>query len=185
MTVRLAELLMALVMMAFSGYLMWKSTELPIGWIPEEGPGGGFWPFWLSVVMLISSLWVLVNWVRRTSPPSRSLEAFFPKGVFKEVAAVALALIVTVALFNGVSFWLPLIGAVNIPGLGTYVALFFFLVFYVGFLGRHGWLATLVYSVVIPTVTFLFFEVAVKIILPKGITEPLFYPIFEWFGMGG
>jgi hypothetical protein len=28
-------------------------------------------------------------------------------------------------------------------------------------------------------VTFLFFEVALKITLPKGYTEPLFYPIFD------
>ena len=38
---RKAELIMALVMAVFSVYIMWKSTELPIGWIPEEGPGGG------------------------------------------------------------------------------------------------------------------------------------------------
>ena len=31
---RLAELVMATVMAAFSLYLMWKSAELPIGWIP-------------------------------------------------------------------------------------------------------------------------------------------------------
>ena len=31
MTVRTAELLMACVMAFFSGYLMWKSAELPIG----------------------------------------------------------------------------------------------------------------------------------------------------------
>jgi putative tricarboxylic transport membrane protein len=27
---------------------MWKSTELPIGFISGRGPGGGAWPFWLS-----------------------------------------------------------------------------------------------------------------------------------------
>ena len=38
---RVAEICMALVMAIFSIYLMWKSTELPIGWIEGEGPGGG------------------------------------------------------------------------------------------------------------------------------------------------
>ena len=185
MTVRTAELLMALVMTVFSGYLMWKATELPIGWIPDEGPGGGFWPFWLSVVMLISSIWILVNWVRKASPPARSMEAFFPTGVLRDVGAVALALVIAVALFNGVSLWLPVVGTIKIPGIGTYFALSLFLIFYVGIIGRHGWLATIGYAVLIPIATFLFFEIAVKIILPKGISEPLFLPIFEWFGLAG
>ena len=39
MTVRTAELLMAIMMGIFSIYLMYKSAELPIGWIEDEGPG--------------------------------------------------------------------------------------------------------------------------------------------------
>ena len=34
---RIAELVMALAMAALSLYLMWKSMELPIGWLPEIG----------------------------------------------------------------------------------------------------------------------------------------------------
>jgi hypothetical protein len=45
MSVRVAELAMAILMGVFSLYLMYKSAELPIGWIPDEGPGGGAWPF--------------------------------------------------------------------------------------------------------------------------------------------
>ena len=48
---RVAEFVMAFFMGLFSLYLMWKSTELPIGWIPNEGPGGGAFPFWLSFGM--------------------------------------------------------------------------------------------------------------------------------------
>jgi hypothetical protein len=47
------ELIMAFVMGAFSVYQAIKSAELPIGWIPDEGPGGGAFPFWLSVGMII------------------------------------------------------------------------------------------------------------------------------------
>ena len=38
---RMAELVMAVCLAIFSAGIMWKSTELPIGWIPNEGPGGG------------------------------------------------------------------------------------------------------------------------------------------------
>ena len=73
---RRAELVTALLMAALSIYLMVKSAELPIGWVPDEGPGGGSFPFWLSAAMLLSCLWILYNWYRRTSPPSQSDEPF-------------------------------------------------------------------------------------------------------------
>ena len=50
---RRAELLMALILGVFSVYLMVKSAELPIGWIPNEGPGGGAFPLWLAFEMLL------------------------------------------------------------------------------------------------------------------------------------
>ena len=40
-----AEYTMAALMAAFSLYTMWKSAELEIGWIPNQGPGGGAFPF--------------------------------------------------------------------------------------------------------------------------------------------
>jgi len=172
MTVRTAEFLMASVMTIVSGYLMWKSAELPIGWIPEEGPGGGFWPFWLSALMLISCIGILVNWFRKRTAISRSEEPYFAPGVFTEVGMVALALIVTVALFNG-------IGVAGFGGIGVYGALPLFLLFYLKFVGRHSWVLTIACMVIIPVVTFLFFEIALKITLPKGITEELFYPLYR------
>lgn len=170
MTVRTAELMMAILMAVFSGYLMWKSTELNIGWVPDEGPGGGTWPFWLATVMLVSCLWMIVNWVRKTSPPSRSNERYFLPGVLWDVGLVAAALTITVALFSSA---------------GAYLALALFMAFYVGFLGGHSVFKTVLFSVLTPVVTFIFFELILKIILPKGFTEPFFLPIFKYFGMAG
>lgn len=172
MTVRTAEFLMAMVMAVFSGYLMWKSSELPIGWIPDEGPGGGFWPFWLSALMLISCLGILSNWFRRTTVIARSEEPYFSPRVFSNVGVVALALIITVALFNGA-------GIPGFKGIGIYGALPLFLFFYLKILGRHSWALTVACMIIIPVVTFLFFEIALKITLPKGITEELFYPLYR------
>ena len=41
---RRGEISMAGLLALFSLYLMWKSAELPIGYIRGEGPGGGAWP---------------------------------------------------------------------------------------------------------------------------------------------
>ena len=48
---RRTELGIAGVLAILSVYLMWKSTELPIGWRPGVGPGGGAFPFWLSAII--------------------------------------------------------------------------------------------------------------------------------------
>ena len=66
MTVRTAELLMAIAMAALSVYFMYEAYKLPVGWIEDEGPGGGFWPFWLATIMLLSCGWIGVNWVHLT-----------------------------------------------------------------------------------------------------------------------
>jgi hypothetical protein len=63
--------------------------------------------------------------------------------------------------------------------IGVYGAIPLFLIFYVRVLGGHSWLKTLTIALTTPVLTFLFFEVALKITLPKGYTEPLFYPIFD------
>jgi hypothetical protein len=166
MTVRTAELLMAIMMGAFSIYLMVKSTELPIGWIEDEGPGGGTWPFWLATIMLISCGGILFNWIRKKGSVATSTKVYIEAHVLGDVLSVAGALIVTVGLFSFI---------------GIYGALPLFLIFYVRFLGKHSWLLTSVLAVMIPVVIFYFFEITLKIILPKGITEPLFLPLYKIF----
>jgi hypothetical protein len=163
---RIAELLMAVVMGIFSVYLMWKSAELDIGWIANEGPGGGAWPFWLAAVMLGSCLWIIFRWVRKTSPLSRSSEAYVDKGSLIDVVLVAGSLTVTIALFHII---------------GVYGALPLFLIFYLRVMGRHSWRLTLITMTAVPVTTFFFFEIALKITLPKGYTEPLFYPLYKIF----
>ncbi len=163
---RAAELVMAVVMAVFSVYLMWKSTELPIGWIPEEGPGGGAFPFWLSAGMLICCVAVIVRWIRRTSPLSRSTETFMDGHTLRMFALVAGSLTV-------------MIGLIHI--IGVYGSVPLFLIFYVRFLGGHRWLTTAVLALTTPVAMFFFFEIALKKTLPKGFTEPLFYPLYDIF----
>ena len=166
MTVRTAELLMAIMMAAFSIYLMYKSTELEIGWIEDEGPGGGAWPFWLAAVMLLSCLGILYNWFRRKGRIASSEKVYIEPHVLMDVVAVTVALIIAVGLFSFI---------------GIYGSLPLFLIFYLRFLGKHSWRLTTTLAISIPVVIFFFFEITLKIILPKGITEPLFLPLYKMF----
>ena len=165
MTVRQAELLMTIATILASLGLMWSATDgLAIGWVPEKGPGSGYWPFWLSFGMLLCAIATLVRWFTRASPESRSNEPFIAVGAGTVVATTAGALLV-------------LLIAIHLVGI--YIALFLFLLFYLKFLGRHDWPITIFLVGGIPIGIFALFEWALQIPLPKAITEEWFYPVFE------
>lgn len=174
---RRAELFTAIFLGFLSLYLMWKSGEPPawnpdvsrfanIGFIEGEGPGGGFWPFWLSAVMLICCLWTIWNWYKRTSPPSQSDEPFLDSYGRKMVVMVGGGLI-------------AFLGLVHL--LGFYGAIPLFILYYMVFLGRHSWVQSLSIAVAVPVVSFFFFDVAMRIVLPKGYLEPFFLPLYDIF----
>ena len=163
---RKAELVMAVAMAVFSLYLMWKSAELPIGWIPEEGPGGGAFPFWLSLGMLLCCVAIIIRWVFRLSPLSRSAEIYLDRESFKMFLLVAGSLTAMIGLIHVI---------------GVYGAVPLYLVFYLRVMGRHSWMTTGSLALATPVVTFFFFEIALRKTLPKGFTEPLFYPLYDIF----
>jgi hypothetical protein len=163
---RNGEIVTAGVLALFSIYVMWKSTELPIGYISGRGPGGGAWPFWLSAIMLVSCGFVALNWWRRTSPPSRSEEPFLDSYGWRMVILVGGALIVFVGLVEVISMY----GAIAV-----------FLLYYLKFLGRHSWGLTLVIALGTPILFFFFFEGAMRITMPSGMsfTDPVFDILYE------
>ncbi len=163
---RVAELVMALVMAVISILLMWKSAELPIGWIPEEGPGGGAFPFWLSAGMLVCCLGVIANWITRASPPSQSTEPYMDRHAVKSFLLVGGSLTVMIGLIHVI---------------GVYGSVPLYILFYVRFMGRHSWTTTAALAIGMPVASFFFFEIALKKTLPKGFTEPLFYPLYDIF----
>ena len=164
MTVRTAELMMALVLALLSLGFMIKSLELPIGWVPGRGPGSGAWTFWLSVGMLAASLATVVRWFLRATPESRSTEAYMSRMAVSMVGTAVAALL---ALLIGIHY------------VGIYISLILFLIFFIRIMGRQSWPTTLAISVLTPVFVFCLFEWALTIPLPKAISEPLFYPIYD------
>ena len=164
MTVRTAELVMAILLALCSIGLMIKSAELRIDWVPERGPGSGAWPFWLSAGMLLTCLATIYRWYKGITPESRNLEPYMSRETVTVVGISAGSIVFLLVITHL---------------LGIYVALFFFLFFYLKFVGRHSWLLTLLMTFLVPIFVFCLFEWALKIPLPKSITEPLFYPIYD------
>jgi putative tricarboxylic transport membrane protein len=164
MTVRTAELLMAIALALLSVAFMAKSAELNIGWVPGRGPGAGAWPFWLSVGMLLASLATVYRWFRGVTPESRSTEVFMSRSA---VSIVGTAVAALTALLIGIHF------------IGIYLSLILFLLFFIRIVGRHSWLTTLGITLLTPVFIFCLFEWALTIPLPKALSEPLFYPLYD------
>lgn len=164
MSVRTAELVMAIFLALCSVGLMVKSAELNIGWVPERGPGSGAWPFWLSAGMLLCCLATLFRWFRGITPESRNTSLYMTSDTVVIVGISAGAILFLLAATH----WI-----------GLYASLVLFLLFYLKFIGRHSWVVTIALTIGIPIFIFCLFEWALKIPLPKAITEPLFYPIYD------
>lgn len=163
---RLGEIITAGVLALLSLYLMWKSTELNIGYISGRGPGGGAWPFWLSAIMLICTGMIAFNWVRRSSPPSQSEEPVLDGEGQRMLLQVG----------GGILGFIALSGIISMYG-----AMAVFLLYYIRFLGRHSWTLSLLMTVLVPTIFFFFFEALMRITLPKGMsfTEPFFNLLYD------
>jgi len=160
---RYAEIIMAGVLALLSIYLMWKSTELNIGYVSDEGPGGGAWPFWLSGIMLVCTGFIAYNGVKRNSPPSQSEEPLLDRYGLKMLLLVG----------GGIFGFIALIDIISMYG-----AMCVFLLYYLGVLGRHSLRLTLSISLIAPIVFFFFFEALMRITMPKGL--PFLEPVFNF-----
>lgn len=160
---KIVDLVVAGIFALFSIYLMWKSAELPIGWQPGEGPGGGAFPFWLATAMLVCSVLIFARNILRLSVEGRATSIFMDRESTRLFFTVSLALAAMIGLIHviGVYFSVPL-----------------FMMFYMRRLGHHSWKLVLAVSLSTPVLIFLLFEKVLLILLPKGITEEWFYIFF-------
>ncbi len=161
-----AELVMAGVLALLSIYLMWKSTELNVGYMEGEGPGGGAWPFWLAAIMLVCTIVIFINALKGKTVPSQSEEPLLDRYGKKMLLQVG----------GGIFGFIALIDIVSMYG-----AMFFFLIYYLGFLGRHSIKLTITMAVLAPIIFFFFFEGLMRITMPKGLPflEPVFNVLFN------
>jgi hypothetical protein len=164
-TVRRAEITVAVVLALCSIALMMKSAQNRITWSAEENMGAGFLPFYLSLGMLICTVLTIVKFILKKSPQSKDTSAFIDPEAFKFVSVTLISLIVLVF---------------TIGYLGIYFSLIFFLAFYLRYFSEKSISFITIFSLTTPILTFLFFEWLLKIPLPQGISEPLFYPVYDF-----
>jgi hypothetical protein len=164
LTTRNAEIIVAVLLALCSIGLMMKAAQNRIDWTVEDNMGAGFMPFWLSLGMLVCTIITIFKWVTKKSPQSKDDSPFIDPEANRFVYVTILSLI---GLILGTAY------------VGIYISLIFFLFFYLKYFSNKSNFFITVFSLLTPVITFCFFEWLLKITLPQGISEPLFYPIYD------
>lgn len=154
---RRAETGMALALALFALAMVWESLELPVGWT-GSGPGAGFFPFWLSVGLVLSGAVVFVQSLRSRGNGD---EGLIPARAWKPLLVAFLPMVAVIGLLDYLGIYLG--GALYLAG-------------YMRLVGRFRWLPILLVSVLVPLLLFFIFERWFLLLLPKGsILEYLLY----------
>jgi putative tricarboxylic transport membrane protein len=150
-THRSVEIGVVVAIVAFALLVIVGSLQVGIGW-GAEGPKAGFFPFYIGVLILISSV---VNFVR-IAPKTSDRHLFADWGQLRKVMSVLVPTAIYVAL---------------IPWLGIYVTSILLIAAFMRRLGRYDWSIVAAVSLGVPLVIFLIFERWFLLPLPKGPIE--------------
>ncbi|HEY6025168.1 MAG TPA: tripartite tricarboxylate transporter TctB family protein [Pseudolabrys sp.] len=130
---------------------IYGSLKVGIGW-GDEGPRAGFFPFYVSIVVLISCA---VNLTAVFATPRKG-KLFAEWSQLRQVISVLVPTIIFVAL---------------VPYLGMYVASALLIVFFMRWFGQYAWHTAVAVALAVPVLTFLMFEIWFLVPLPKGPLE--------------
>lgn len=146
---RRADQVTGLLLLAFGVSFAVGARGFP--YTTPTGPGSGFLPFWLGLVMAALAFVLVVGATRQTDPG----EAWLPSG--RPLVRIGIVILAT-ALFVAL---MPVVGM----ALGTVL----FLVGLLRFLEGHGWSTTLAVSVGTALVNWLIFSRWLGVPFPVGL----------------
>jgi hypothetical protein len=161
---RTMEIVVALLLLGGAAIVVSDSMRLGFGWEEGVGPAPGYYPFWVAVILGVSSLVTLVTAVLGRG----SGEVFVAVRPFGRVMAVLLPALAYVALIGGIG-----IGPIDLPGLGIYVSSAIFIFAFMLAVGRESILKALGVAAVVPVALFFMFEKWFLVPLPKGPLEAM------------
>ena len=151
---RWPELIVAAVLMVLAVLVIVDSLRVGTGWA-EDGPRSGYFPFYIGVLLLLSSGSVLVGQLLKW----RGEDSEFAE---RAQIALVIAVLVPMAVYVGL-----------IALLGIYLASVALIAYFMRRHGRYGWPLTGSVSVGVPLFFFIVFERWFLVPLPKGPIENL------------
>ena len=151
---RWPELIVAVALMLLAVLVIVDSLRVGTGWA-EDGPRSGYFPFYIGMLLLLSSGSVLVGQLLKW----RGEDSEFAK---RTQIALVIAVLVPMAVYVGL-----------IALIGIYLASLALIAYFMRRHGRYGWLLTGSVSVGVPLFFFIVFERWFLVPLPKGPIENL------------
>ena len=151
---RWPELIVAAALMLLAVLVIVDSLRVGTGWA-DDGPRSGYFPFYIGMLLLLSSGSVLVGQLLKW----RGEDSEFAK---RTQIALVIAVLVPMAVYVGL-----------IALIGIYLASLALIAYFMRRHGRYGWLLTGSVSVGVPLFFFIVFERWFLVPLPKGPIENL------------
>jgi hypothetical protein len=155
---RTMNMVVASALMAVALVVMISSYRLGAGWAKDVGPDSGYFPFYVSLFLFVSSgVTLLQNLLARARDGGGS---FVARGELKMVLQVLVPMTVFVVL------------AIYI---GIYISMALFIGFFMFWHGRYPIYKTVPIALAVPVALFVIFEIWFLVPLPKG-------PFETWLG---
>ncbi|TCT08156.1 tripartite tricarboxylate transporter TctB family protein [Aquabacter spiritensis] len=149
---RSMDVIVALLFMGVAALVMADSWRIGARWA-SDGPQSGYFPFYVGLIMFISSLGTLAMTLF-TKTPDRS--NFVDR---EQLGSVLKVLVPTIAYVILINF------------IGIYFASMIFIAFFMWWLGKYKLPVILPVAIGVPLVLFVMFEIWFLVPLPKGPIE--------------
>ena len=148
------DLIVAVVIFLIGALVVWGSQQLGASWA-SDGPQAGYFPFYIGLLICLSSAVVGVQSVVRRR---HDAQVFVQREQLKQVMVILLP---STAYVLGIQY------------IGIYVSSALFIALFMKFVGRYSWLRGIAVGVAVSVISFPLFEIWFTIPLPKGPLENL------------
>ena len=128
-----------------------ETFRLGFGWEEFQGPQAGFVPFYLGLLLLGCSIFLFQKAFRS---PKKEDDTFF---INRQGMMEAIRIFGTATLFSILMVYT-----------GTYFSTIIFAMLFSRWLGKHSWVACIVFTIVTTLTIYFGMEVGLKIPLPKS-----------------
>ena len=155
LSMRTAEIAISLAFLVFAIVIMQGSIKLGSSW-GSDGPQAGYFPFYISLIILISSAVTLIQAIRQKE---LSNESFVDKGPFRQVLAVLVPAFIFVLLMQLI---------------GIYVSAAIYIAFFMIWIGKYAAWKSIALGIAVSVALYMMFEYWFQIPLPSGsLINPL------------
>ena len=148
-SVRAMDIITAILFLAFGVIVMIGSLKLGASW-GADGPEAGYFPFYISLIILLSST---VTLYQAFANKNKETESFVESEPLKQVMAVLLPAIVFV---------------LGVQLIGIYVASVFYIAIFMVWLGKYAIWKAIAVAVGVTVALYLMFEFWFQVPLPHG-----------------